>query len=94
LAFLSASAHAYDRKVTIINESGRQVNGVYTTNVDTTNWGPNILRGYVLDDEQFTFNFDDGQGYCRFDVKVTWRDGGVGVKNGFNVCEESELIIR
>lgn len=83
-------AHAEDRRVTIINETGHTIVHFYASNVERGSWEEDILGQQVLKPGQSVrVNVDDGSGHCKFDFRADFEDGDKLVRNGINVCEIS-----
>jgi hypothetical protein len=86
-----AKAQSYDgqdRRVRIINASSFTVWNLYGSNVGRNTWGRDLLGDIALPPgSAATVNFDDGTGYCRYDLKMITSDGQVITKWRVNVCE-------
>ena len=84
------SAHAANRRVDIINKTGRSLTHFYASRVGTNDWEEDILGKDTLDNgETFEINIDDGSGACRFDFKAVFEGGSELIKKNINVCEIS-----
>lgn len=93
-AFLFASlsvpalADNLDRKLEVINQTGFTIVAFYGSHTDAGTWEENIFGGEVLASGQsVVVNFDDGTGYCVFDIRAEFDDGDVLEEYGVNVCE-------
>ncbi len=86
----------YDRTVTFRNFSYVDIVAIYISNVGSNSWGSNLLRRnqYVGARSEVDVDLDDGTGYCRFDIKVVFRDGTVAIKQGMNACTVGVLNIN
>jgi hypothetical protein len=85
-----ATAQAEDRRIRIINETSLTMVKFQASNVGTDSWEEDILGRYMLGPGQSTVvNLDDGSGYCRFDLKATFRNGATVVKRALDVCHTS-----
>jgi len=87
---LAQSAVAEDRRVRVINETSVTMVRLYGSNVGTDDWEEDILGSDVLEPySSMMVNFDDGTGYCMFDLKAVFSDGDVVIRRRLNVCETS-----
>ncbi|MCU0802882.1 MAG: hypothetical protein MUD11_14160 [Rhodobacteraceae bacterium] len=94
-AALPALAQTYDRKVTIVNNSGYTISYFYGSNVGTTFWEEDLLASDVLSNgASVVVNFDDTTGYCRFDLRAIFDDGTEIVQKDVNVCEIATFTIN
>lgn len=94
-AFVSArAADNQNRWVQIVNESPREIHYLFASNIDRTTWGRDKLGAGVLRSGEFTWVLiDDGDGYCRYDLKVVFDDGGEATFWDVNVCEVEQISI-
>ncbi len=84
----AVSAHASDRHVTIVNETGSTMVRFYASNAGKTSWEEDILGSRVLKPGQSVrINVDDGSGACLYDFRADFNDGDKLTRNGINVCE-------
>ncbi|GKY88069.1 hypothetical protein [Sinisalibacter aestuarii] len=84
----AASADNLDRRVRIVNNTGYTIIHFYGSHTDANSWQEDILGNSVLPSgNSVTVNFDDGTGYCIFDLRAEFDDGDVLEKFGVNVCE-------
>lgn len=84
----SSTVFAYDRHVTVSNESSKNIIEFYGSNMGTGEWQEDILGVDILaSGEEADINFDDATGYCKFDFKVVFDDDSEIVEDGFNVCD-------
>lgn len=85
---LAQPSSAADRRVEVINKTSHDIVNFYASNVGTNSWEEDILGVSVLPpNSSAVINIDDGSGYCKFDFKAVFSDGGSAVKGGNNVCE-------
>ena len=83
-------AKAYDRTMRIFNNSSYTVYHFYAANRDAQYWSGDILGEDVLQPGEYTdVDFDDGSGYCIFDLKATGKGGSPVWNKRINVCEQS-----
>jgi len=84
-----------NRHVLVTNASGMTITNFYGSNAGTSSWEEDILGSGVLSPGgTANINFDDGSGYCDFDVKAVFEDGSSVVRNGVDVCTTTELTIN
>lgn len=87
VVLMSPIAHAENREVRIINETGAALVEFYASNAGTSNWEEDMLGWDRLrSGGSFVADIDDGSGYCRFDFKAVFDDGRTAVKYGVDVC--------
>ena len=87
-ATLATPSLALDRRVTIINNTGFTITNFYGSNKGTNSWEEDILGQDILPSgSQVTINFNDGSGYCKFDLKAVFDDGDEVVQEDVNICE-------
>ncbi len=90
----SNSALAYDRHVTLINESSNGIVEFYGSNTGTSDWQEDILGVDILaSGEEVNIDFNDDTGYCKFDFKAVFDDGSEAIKEAFNVCDEATITV-
>lgn len=96
--FASTSAYAnhYDYNVDFLveNYSGYAIVGVWATHIDSSSWGPNLLRGGWIDGwgGSAWFTPYNPQGYCRFDILLEYEDGLEETLWDVNLCEEYVIV--
>jgi hypothetical protein len=89
----SAGADPYQRWVDVVNEGRYAIWSVRISHVDDGRWGPDLLGGYVIEPGQvMRVEPVRNQGYCRFDVQVTYETGQVVTLWGVNLCEAIALF--
>lgn len=92
LASAATLAHAQDRRVEIINQTGFTMTHFYGSNKGSKSWEEDILGQDVLPSgNSVVINFNDGTGYCIFDFRAVFEDGEELVKAGVNICEISRF---
>lgn len=90
-----AAQDGLDRWVLIRNNSSVAMMEFYGSNVDRTVWEEDILGLDVLvPGESVWVNFDDGSGYCRFDLRAVFENGAEETQFGVNVCEARGITFR
>lgn len=88
--FLGAAApvSALDRRVRIVNETGFAIVRFFGSNTGTDDWQEDILGEDVLPSgASVIINFDDGTGYCKYDLRAVFDDGDVVTQTDVNICE-------
>ena len=82
-----AAADNLNRWVTIVNRTGYTMVEFYGSHTDADSWQEDILGLDVLPSgRSMNVNFDDGTGYCIFDLKAVFEDGDVLEEFGVNIC--------
>ncbi len=90
LAKQSAVGH---RSVTIENRSSLPIVSVYASNINKSNWGPDLLGSNesIQPKYQREFALDDGTDQCYFDLQVVFSDTHTrSLKNG-DVCRPDQV---
>lgn len=83
----AALAAAEDRWFNLMNESEWPIQAIFVANVDSPNWGPNLLRGNVLDPADYVvLDPVRTEGYCEFDILVVFSDGESMEMQGVDLC--------
>jgi len=84
----AAAADDLDRRVRIVNETGYTIVRFFASHTDAQSWQEDILGSDVLPSgSTVVINFDDGTGYCVFDLRAEFDDGDVLEKYDVNICE-------
>ena len=87
-AATAVPALALDRRMTIENQTGVTMTRFYGSNKGTKSWEEDILGEDVLPSgSSVKINFDDGTGYCVYDLKAVFEDGDEVTQAGVNICE-------
>lgn len=90
-----AQAQAYERWICIENVGSSDIVKVQISHVDKDSWGGNLIRGNRIDvGDTLTVEPRNTQGYCRFDIKVTYADGEVMKLWRVNLCSATNLVIN
>lgn len=90
----TSGAFAYDRTVTIVNDSSQTIVEIYGSNTGTGYWEEELLEGDALaSGEEVDINFDDSTGYCMFDFLVIFEDKSEMEEERFNTCDYGTLTI-
>lgn len=92
LALGVVQASALDRRVRINNKSSYDIIEFYASNTGSRSWEEDILgRNILPSGNSVVINIDDGSGYCKYDFKAVFEDGGEVVSSDNNVCELSDF---
>jgi hypothetical protein len=90
-----SQSQAYERWICIENVGSSDIVKVQISHVDKDSWGGNLIRGSRIDvGDTFTVEPRNTQGYCRFDIKVTYADGEVMKLWRVNLCAATNLVIN
>lgn len=93
LAAGSASADQLERWIDISNNNYTNIVRVQISNIHTDVWGTNLLRGDVIPSgEYLTVEPRFTNGYCRFDILITFDDGDELPIWDVNLCEATDII--
>lgn len=88
-------AAALDRRMRIANETGYTIVRFYGSNTGTNDWQEDILGEDTLPSgSSVIINFDDGTGYCKYDLKAVFDDGDVVTQDNVNICEVGTFTFR
>ena len=92
---LSAPADALDRHMTVVNGTSFDIVELYGSNAGTSGPQENMLGDAVLPaGASADIDFDDGSGYCMFDLRAVFEDGDEVVSEGVNICDENRFYYR
>jgi len=88
LAGSAMTAAAYDRHVTIHNNTGMTLYRFYSTNSGASRWGNDVMGTSTLPNgSSMRLNFDNSKGYCNFDFRAVFEDGTVLQRANVDVCD-------
>lgn len=91
-SLLAGPSFAANRKVDIINKTGRTLTHFYASTTNMNSWEEDMLGSDTVDDgESFEADIDDGTGKCVFDFKGVFDAGPDLIKRRVNVCEISKF---
>jgi hypothetical protein len=91
----SAQRDRHDRRMVIINETGRVINNFYATNTGTKSWGRDLLgQGIIRPGDRYVIDFNDGTGYCMFDFRAVLDNGRPVEQYRIDVCHYSSWTVR
>jgi hypothetical protein len=90
----SAQGDRHDRRMVVINASGRTLLEFYATNTGTSHWGRDLLGQNVIPPgSRYVFDFNDRSGYCMFDFRAVFEDRRVIERARVNVCEATTWTV-
>ena len=90
--FAANTASAFERWVDVVNNGGSAIYSVYITNVDDRSYGRDLLGNYMIPaGYQQRLEPDYNNGYCRFDVLITYETGHEVAMWGVNLCEMTTI---
>lgn len=90
-----AAQDRHDRRMYIVNDSGRTIMYFHATNKGVRNWGRDLLGQSVIQPGQrWLFNFNDGTGYCVFDFRAVLDNGRAIERYGINACQAVSWSVR
>jgi hypothetical protein len=91
---LSANAaQAYDRGVYVYNDGWDAIYSIHITHIDEDGWGRDLLGRYVIDaGDGFLVEPRNPQGYCRFDVRITYETGEEIYLWDVNLCGGRQIV--
>ena len=88
-------ARAEARWVDIVNQTERPILTVHVSHVDRSGFGDDDLLGPHLIPVGGTHRVTprSHEGYCRFDVLITYMDGSDDVMWDVNLCRATEIVV-
>lgn len=93
---VSTSAFAtYNVDFLVENYSGYDIIGVWAVTSGSSTWGPNLLRGNIIDGyygDSLWLAPARPQGYCVFDIVLMYEDGVEDVLRNVNLCVEYTVV--
>jgi hypothetical protein len=90
---LSANvASAFERWIDVVNSGSSAIYSVYITNVDDRSYGRDLLGNYMIPaGYEMRVEPDVHNGYCRFDMLITYETGEEVTLWGVNLCEATTI---
>jgi len=86
------TASAFERWIDIVNSGNSAIYSVFITNVDDRTYGRDLLGNSVIPaGYQSRVEPDVNNGYCRFDVLITYETGEEVALWGLNLCEATTI---
>ena len=89
--FSATGASALERWINLHNQANVALVDVRISHIRTTEWGPNLLYGYIPSGWVDTLNPAWHDGYCRFDIYLGYADGTDSTIMDVNLCEALDL---
>lgn len=87
--------YTYDKHIDIVNKSRREITGLYAADAGSDKWDNDFLGWNVLPPGYHVrINLDDGDGHCRFDLKVGFSDGSTEILRDLNVCLVGKFAVK
>lgn len=93
ISVTSWQALANEKSISVINNSGKEMTGIYISYPDENEWGDNLITDSVEDRGKTDFAWDPGdyKDACVFDVRAEYEDGKSTDLYDINLCNESSL---
>ena len=86
------AASAFERWVDIVNSGNSAIYSVFITNVDDRSYGRDLLGNYMIPaGYEMRVEPEVNNGYCRFDVLITYETGQEITLWGVNLCEATTI---
>lgn len=90
--FATSAASAYERWVDVVNSGHAAIYSIFITNVDDRRYGRDLLGDYTIPaGYQARVEPDVSNGYCRFDVLITYETGVEVRLWNVNLCEATTI---
>lgn len=89
----AAQRDRYDRRMVIVNDSGRVIKALHATNTSVPVWGRDLLTTDIFPGQRHVVDFGDGTGYCMFDFKAVLDNGRAVERYRVNVCDSVSWTI-
>lgn len=95
LSAFTVPAFASPAMIDIVNESSSEISAIHMTDIDEPTTGRDLLGQYTLPAGYKVAGLqpDLDEGYCRYDLIVTFEDGSSSMLNDFNACEALQVTI-
>lgn len=91
---IAGQASAAIQDVDVMNNSGETILAVYLSPEYRPDWGRDLLGNEILEDGwMLEKRFNRDQGYCTYDVMVTFSDGSKMTKADVDLCTVSILEV-
>lgn len=91
----SKGAADHDRRMDIVNQTGRTIQHFFATNSSIKKWGRDLLGDAVIPPgKSYRFDFNDGTGHCSFDFRAVLDNGRAVERYDVNVCRATAWILR
>jgi hypothetical protein len=87
-------AAALDRHIQLTNNTRMPIVEIYLAPVGSGRWQKDLLgHEILLPANSALLDFEDGTGYCRFDLKIVYDDGTDLLQRDVNVCRMEGFAI-
>lgn len=86
------TASAYERWVEIVNTANTSVVDVRISHIDDPYWGPNLLWGVLYPGYSDFVEPVYHDGYCRFDIEISYADGTYANLWDVNLCAATAVV--
>jgi hypothetical protein len=91
---LIGSAQAATQDFDLINDSGRTIERIFVSPVNTNDWENDVLGRFTLPSGYTKHvTFSPAYDACRFDVKVVFRDGSSLIDWNVNLCRIGRIDV-
>lgn len=88
-------ACALERWIDVVNVGRSAIQSVLISNVDTPNFGQDLLGSYqIAPGNEMRVEPDVHSGYCRYDVLVTYETGEEVRLWDVNLCEATSIVVE
>lgn len=84
----------YDRRVRVVNNSNQTIAFLYGSPTSDNEWGRDRIPTMTLSAGSSAFvDFDDGNGECRYDLRVVFDDQTSREERNIDICEIREWTL-
>ena len=84
---VSFAAQARDLRILVINKSNQRIVAMFASNVHKNHWEEDMIHdGGIPPHSSRIVNLEEGDGYCRYDLRAVGNYGGEWVKGNVNAC--------
>lgn len=89
-----AAADNLYRWIDVENLGSSDIVSIRISNIDDSDWSRNLIRGnYIEAGGTMTVEPRRADGYCRFDMLISYSDGEEVKVWDINLCEETDIAI-
>ena len=87
-------ASALDQRVEITNSSRLLIVELHAARPGTDSWEKDVLgEEYLQPGGSVVVTIDDASGFCQFDLKIVFDDGGELIQRNIDVCHARNYFI-
>jgi hypothetical protein len=87
-AVLAGQVFAEGRQMLIINDTEFEIVQLFGARKGLDEWGNDLLDGMPITAfAERSVDFEDGSGYCLFDIRAIFDDGEELVSEDINICD-------